>query len=128
MNSIPILGNISAGLPIFAETQFSNTISDIPALKSKDGRFALKVKGDSMINAGILHNDIVIIDRNKQINDGQIVAILIDDDVTLKRFFLCKHHVKLVSENETYKDIIIPFNQYKINSLGLFIALIRTQY
>src|SRR6266540_954459 len=102
--SIPLLGAIAAGTPIEA-VQTSETI-DIPRDMAGKKVFALKVRGDSMIDDGILNGDYVIIETCNTPKDGDIVVALLDrDNVTLKRFYREKDHVRLQPANKKYKPI-----------------------
>jgi len=120
---IPILGSIAAGFPLMAEENFKGWVGKLPLLEYKQNKFALKIKGDSMKNAGILEGDIVMIHHQNTAKNGQIAALLIDGEATLKRFFLKKGHICLVSENEAYKDMLYPLGSVQI--LGVYVGLIR---
>jgi repressor LexA len=125
LKSIPILGHIAAGpLEAAIENQIG-TIQDFRELHYKDGRFALKIRGNSMKNAGILEGDVAIIQSGISISNGQIAAILIDGEATLKRIYFEKTTIRLQAENETYPDIIINKNETPNLILGKYIALIR---
>jgi repressor LexA len=101
---VPLLGSIAAGTPIEA-VQTSETI-DIPKDMAGKKVFALKVRGDSMIDDGILNGDYVIIESCNTPKDGDIVVALLDrDNVTLKRFYREKDHVRLQPANKKYKPI-----------------------
>lgn len=119
--SIPILGNVAAGSPLFAEENYDGTIK-IPDEFAKNGSyFALYVHGDSMIEAGIFDNDIAIIRHQPTADNGDIVVAMIDEAVTLKRFFKEKNRIRLKAENPSYPPI---FTQ-RIRILGKLVHLIR---
>ena len=118
---IPILGNIAAGTPLFAEENFQGILSNLPPLQFKDHRFGLKIKGDSMKDIGILEDDIVIIDQKNSVRNGQIAAVLVDEEATLKRVFFTTKSIKLVSENSIYSPMVYPIDKIKI--LGVYIGL-----
>ncbi|NLA33033.1 MAG: transcriptional repressor LexA, partial [Mollicutes bacterium] len=106
---VPLLGKVTAGNPIEAienpDTFFSLPINLVP---SKDEIFTLTVSGDSMINAGILDNDIVIVKKSKTANNGEIVVAMTEDnEVTLKRFYKEKDHIRLQPENDAMEPIIL---------------------
>lgn len=83
--------------------------------------FALHVKGDSMVNAGILNGDTVIVDQTPVAENGEIVVALIDDEATVKRFYKEKNHIRLQPENEKYEPIIVV----DCTILGRVITLIQ---
>lgn len=102
--AIPLMGSIAAGVPIEA-IRTAETI-DIPRDMAGKKVFALKVRGDSMIDDGILHGDYVIIEACENPKNGDIVVALLDrDNVTLKRFYREKDHVRLQPANKKYKPI-----------------------
>ena len=123
--NISILGKIKAGNPMDAYEEIIGTVSDIECLKHKRNRFALTVKGDSMLNAGIHDQDIVIIEKKESYKTGHIVAILIDNQATLKKIIFNKDHIIAMPENNAYSPIkLSKTDQNKI--LGKMIGLIRT--
>lgn len=84
---IPVVGNVAAGSPILAEENIDEHLA-IPQELAGDGEhFILRVRGDSMIQAGILHDDYLVVRRQAEAHNGEIVVALIDDDATVKRFF-----------------------------------------
>ena len=104
--SVPIVGTISAGLPIFA-TQNLEGYCPIPDEFNSGGtEFALKVKGDSMINAGIFDKDIIIVKQQTDAINGQIVVALVDDSATVKRFYKRDGKIILHPENDAMEDMI----------------------
>jgi repressor LexA len=103
---IPLLGEIAAGRPIFADENFERTIA-VPAdiIKNRVPHFALHVKGDSMVGAGILSGDIAIIEQSDTAKNGDIVVALLEETVTLKRFFIENNRYRLQAENPRYAPI-----------------------
>lgn len=101
---VPLLGTVTAGLPILATQQ----IEDYIALSgiSGDNLFALHIKGDSMVNAGIYDGDIVVVEQTPVAENGEIVVALIDDEATVKRFYKENGHFRLQPENDKYEPII----------------------
>ena len=99
---LPLLGKIAAGQPILAteDCEYFSPIDDTRA------DFCLKVKGDSMIGAGIKDGDIVFIRKQESVDDGEIAAVLVEDEATLKRVYITKDAVTLISENPKYKPMI----------------------
>ena len=105
---LPVIGQITAGEPIFAEQNIEEYIP-LPAnfIVGKDN-FILKVKGESMINAGILDGDYVIVDKaNTAYNSQIVVALVREDSATVKRFFKEENHIRLQPENEFMEPIIL---------------------
>ena len=103
MNKVPLIGAIACGAPILAEEHIEDYV-DIPALISAD--FALTCKGDSMINARIFDGDIVYIRQQETVDNGQIAAVLIDGEATLKRVRLFDDHISLEPENPQYRPLV----------------------
>ena len=105
VNHIPLIGTVTAGVPILATQQ----IEDYIALSGVTGNnlFALHIKGDSMINAGIYDGDIVIVEQCPVADNGEIVVALIDEEATVKRFYKEKGHFRLQPENDKYEPIIV---------------------
>ena len=103
--SVPIVGHVAAGSPILAEQNIEDYILLSPEL-AKDGYFLLRVRGDSMINAGILDGDLVLVRPQQEATNGQIVVALVEGDATVKRFERANGHVKLVAENPAYQPIV----------------------
>lgn len=120
---IPLLGAITAGSPILAVENFDGYI-DLPwnsAKYSTDELFALKVRGESMIEAGIFDGDIVIVRKGTYADNGQIVVALIEDEATVKTFYREDGHFRLQPENKTMKPIIVD----DVSLLGLVVASFR---
>lgn len=104
MRKIPLIGSIACGAPILAEEHIEDYVS-IPKYIPAD--FALTCKGDSMINARIFDGDIVYIRQQNTVENGEIAAVLIDDDATLKRVRLFDDHISLEPENPQYRPIVL---------------------
>lgn len=121
IRTIPLLGTVAAGKPLFAEQNFEGSV-DLPEKYLGKGRhFALKVRGESMIDAGILEGDIAIVRHQNTADNGNIVVALVDEAVTLKRFFLEKNRVMLKAENAVFPPI---FTQ-NVRILGKLTFLVR---
>ena len=103
MRKIPLIGTIACGAPILAEEHIEDLV-DTPAHIHAD--FALTCKGDSMINARIFDGDIVYIRQQDTVESGQIAAVLIDNEATLKRVRLFEDHISLEPENPQYRPLI----------------------
>jgi len=103
--TIPIIGNVAAGTPLFAEENQEGTVK-LPATSLRKGKhFALQVKGDSMQDAGIIDGDLAIFLHQNTADNGNIVVAMVNEAVTLKRFFKEKNRVKLKAENPVYPPI-----------------------
>lgn len=102
MKSVPLIGTIACGEPILAAENIECEV-DMPEHVKAD--FALRCKGDSMINARIYDGDIVYIRQQPTVDDGQIAAVLVDDEATLKRVHLYPDHVVLEPENPQYRPL-----------------------
>ncbi len=117
---IPIVGNVTAGLPILAVENIEETVLLSSKLINEDD-FILKIKGESMIEAGIYDKDYVIISKQNSANNGDVVVALIEDEATVKRFFKEENRIRLQPENETMEPIYV--NDLKI--LGIVKGLYR---
>lgn len=120
---VPLLGSITAGSPILAVENFDGYV-EIPWQNSKfadEDLFALKVRGESMIEAGILDGDTVIVRKTSYAENGQIVAALIGDEATVKTFYREDGHFRLQPENRTMEPIIAD----EVSLLGTVIASFR---
>lgn len=120
---IPLLGNIAAGTPIEA-IEHSDTISVPVSMLGRGTHYALKVKGESMIEEGILSGDIAIIKHANDAQNGQIVVAVVDNETTLKRYFKRSKQIELHPANKTMKPIIVKDKECEIR--GLLVGLIRT--
>lgn len=103
MRTVPLIGAIACGNPILADEHIDDYV-DIPVHIQAD--FALTCKGDSMINARIFDGDIVYIRQQDMVDNGEIAAVLIDDEATLKRVRLFDDHISLEPENPMYKPLV----------------------
>ena len=104
MRKVPLLGSIACGAPILAEEHIEEYV-DIPRNIQAD--FALTCKGDSMINARIFDGDIVYIRHQETVENGQIAAVLIENEATLKRVRLFEDHISLEPENPQYRPLVL---------------------
>ena len=118
---VPLLGHVTAGLPILAVEEVEDYVPYSGGRFDPRELFALRVHGTSMINAGIMNGDVVIVHRTPAAENGDIVVALIGDEATVKRFFAEKGHIRLQPENEEYEPIIVK----ECNVLGKVISLVR---
>ncbi len=120
--SVPLLGKVTAGNPIEA-IEMPDEFFDLPTNLIPKGKdiFTLKVQGESMINKGIFDNDIVILERVKSANNGDIVVAMTDEnEVTLKTFYKEKDHIRLQPENDTMSPIILNNCTILGKAIGLY--------
>lgn len=106
---VPLIGTIAAGQPIFADENFECYVEIGTNIKCD---YCLRVKGDSMINARIYDGDLVFIRKQPDVHEGEIAAVLIEDEVTLKRVYKGHDYIKLVAENPKYEPIIVSKSDY----------------
>ncbi|MBQ8233064.1 MAG: transcriptional repressor LexA [Lachnospiraceae bacterium] len=107
MVSLPVVGNVAAGQPILAEENIEEYFPVPAEMVPKGESFILNVRGDSMVNAGILNGDRVFVNQCSTANNGDIVVALIDDSATVKRFYREKDHIRLQPENDYMDPIIV---------------------
>ena len=119
---VPILGKVAAGKPLFSEENVEGYVT-IPDDMSSGKTFALQVKGDSMIGAGILDGDRVIVKQQGAAENGEIVCAVIDGEATLKRFFQKDGIVTLKAENEKYAPIVVSEGEFRV--VGRVVGLMR---
>src|SRR5947199_1668259 len=103
--SVPIVGHVAAGTPILAEQNIEEHVL-LSSELAKDGYFMLRVRGDSMVNAGILDGDLVLVRPQQEAPNGSIVVALLEGEATVKRIERSNGHVKLIAENPAYQPIV----------------------
>jgi len=120
--NVPILGDVAAGRPILAEENWDGTLPVPRAMLRKDGTyFALRVRGDSMEGAGILDGDVAVIEKKEHARDGEIVVAVVEEAVTLKRFFKESARFRLQAENPAYS----PIYSRDVRILGRLACVLR---
>ena len=119
--SVPLLGTVTAGIPILAQQSIEDFITFDSPYSDNSDLFALRVKGESMINAGILDGDIVVIRRTPTARDGEIVVALIEDEATVKRIYRHKDGIELRAENPDFAPMFFP----EVSVLGKVVAVLR---
>jgi repressor LexA len=118
---LPVVGQVAAGQPVLADENIEEYVP-VPAIAGgDDGEFVLRVKGDSMKDAGILEGDFVIVRRQETAGDGEIVVALVGEEATVKRFFRENDHVRLQPEN----DAMEPIRTREAQVLGRVVGLCR---
>ena len=118
---VPLLGKVTAGIPILAVEQVEEYVPYSGGGHQAGELFALRVSGTSMINAGILDKDIVIVKKTPVAENGDIVVALIGDEATVKRIYREKDHIRLQPENDAFEPIIVK----EVVVLGKVISLLR---
>lgn len=122
---IPIIGRVAAGSPILAEEHIEGTIViDESLLKRDASSFALRVKGDSMIEAGIFENDLVIVSPKSLVSNGDIIVARLEDEVTVKVYENRNNELKLIPQNKNYQPIEIK-NKNDFSVVGKVTGVIR---
>lgn len=120
---IPILGTVAAGKPLLCEENLDGYLNlSEPFVGKDDTYFALKVRGNSMIDAGIFDGDIAVIRQQHTANNGEIVVAVLDEAITLKRFFKESCRIRLQPENPVFKPIYCQ----NVQIAGVLASLIRT--
>ena len=122
--TLPVIGVIAAGQPILAEETLLDKVIVSENLFSGTNMFILKVKGDSMINIGIYNGDFVVISKQSVANNGEIVACLIDNEATVKRYYKENGYFRLQPENSFMRPIITNH----VDILGKVVGLIRNKF
>ena len=120
MTSIPVIGRVAAGQPILAteniEGYFPLPVEYVPNADT----FILKVKGESMINAGIFDGDIIVVEKTNNVRNGDTVVALIDDSATVKTFYKEAGHIRLQPENDSMEPIIVENCEIMGKVFGVF--------
>jgi repressor LexA len=118
---LPLVGQVAAGQPILAEENIEDYIQ-VPAAAGGDtGEYVLRVRGESMIDAGILEGDFVVVRPQDTADDGEIIVALVGEEATVKRFFRESDHVRLQPENATME----PIRSKDVRVLGRVVGLFR---
>jgi repressor LexA len=118
---LPLVGAVAAGEPVLAQENIEEYVQ-VPELAGGDkGEYVLRVRGDSMKNAGILEGDHVVVQGQQTARNGEIVVALVGEDATVKRFFRESDHVRLQPENETMD----PIRSKEVQILGRVVGVLR---
>jgi repressor LexA len=102
---LPVVGRVAAGSPILAEENIEDYVEVPPIAGGEDGEYVLRVRGESMKDAGILDGDYVIVHRQETADNGEIVVALVGEEATVKRYFRESDHIRLQPENSTMEPI-----------------------
>jgi repressor LexA len=120
-SGIPLVGHVAAGQPLLAEENIEDYVQVPDVAGGDDGEYLLRVRGESMKNAGILPGDCVVVRRQDTAQDGDIVVALVGEEATVKRFFKETDHVRLQPENETME----PIRSREVRILGRVVGVMR---
>ncbi len=124
---LPIIGQVTAGLPMYAQQEWAGTVLVDPLIFVGDSLFCLRVKGQSMQDAGILDGDLVVCEPRQYAENGEIVAVLIKgEEATVKRFFLYSDHIELQPANEAFSVMCYPFSDVLVQ--GKVVGVIRGKH
>ena len=121
VRSVPLLGRVAAGSPILAEENLEFFLPLPTEFVGEGEHFILRVRGESMINAGILNDDYIVVRKQPDAHNGDIVVALVEDDATVKRFFKENGHFRLQPENDSMEPIIVS----EVTILGKVVSLLR---
>lgn len=120
MVNVPIVGRVAAGEPILAEQNIEEYFPIPTEFMPNKQTFMLKVRGESMINAGILDGDLVLVEEQKTARNGEMIVALIEDGATVKTFYKEEGVIRLQPENDTMDPIIVPDCQILGKVIGVF--------
>ena len=120
-DGLPLLGSVAAGEPMLAEENIEDYVSVPEQAGGGDGQYLLRVRGDSMKNAGILEGDFVVVRSQATAQNGDIVVALLGEEATVKRYFREADHIRLQPENETME----PIRSKEVKVLGRVVGLLR---
>ncbi|MCR5053518.1 MAG: transcriptional repressor LexA [Lachnospiraceae bacterium] len=118
--NVPLIGSVAAGQPILAVQNIENYFPIPAEYMPKDQSFMLKVKGESMIEAGILDGDYILVEQANTAKNGDMVVALVEDSATVKTFYKESDHIRLHPENSNMDDIIVPDCQILGKVFGVF--------
>ncbi|HEY8465943.1 MAG TPA: transcriptional repressor LexA [Solirubrobacterales bacterium] len=119
---LPLVGQVAAGTPILAEEHIEEYLQVPEVIGGEEGDYVLRVKGDSMKNAGILDGDYVVVQQTEDARDGEIVVALIEDEATVKRFYREPDGIRLQPENDAYE----PIKTTEATILGKVVGVFRS--
>lgn len=119
--AVPVIGRVTAGMPILAEENLDEYVPIPEVMLGEGEHFILLVRGDSMIEAGILDGDHIVVRKTSEANNGEIVVAMVEDSATVKRFFREDGHFRLQPENSGMEPIIVD----EVTILGKVVSLYR---
>ncbi len=119
---LPLVGQVAAGQPVLAEENIEDYVEVPPVVGGEDGEYLLRVRGESMKDAGIREGDLVVVRAQPTASDGEIVVALVGEEATVKRFFQEPDHIRLQPENEAME----PIRSKDVVVLGRVVGLMRS--
>ena len=124
---LPIVGQVTAGLPMYAQQEWEGTVVVDSSVFPGDNLFCLRIKGQSMKDAGIFDGDLVVCEPRQYAENGEIVAVLVKgEEATVKRFFLYSDHIELRPANDDYQVMCYPFGELLVQ--GKVVGVIRGKH
>ena len=126
VRDVPVIGRVAAGEPILATENIERTLAVDSGFVPRGNVFALKVEGDSMRDAGIFDGDFVLARQQESAHQGEIVAAVIGEEATVKRYYREGAHVKLMPENDAYQPIVLGKNHESFRIAGKIVGLMRS--
>lgn len=124
---LPLIGQVTAGLPMYAQQEWEGTVLVDPDIFPGDSLFCLRIKGQSMKDAGIFDGDVVVCEPRQYAENGEIVAVLIrGEEATVKRFFVYADHIELRPANDAFAVMCYPFGDLLVQ--GKVIGVIRGRH
>ena len=121
-SDLPLVGSVAAGSPVLAEENIEDYVPVPKSVGGEDGQYVLRVRGDSMKEAGILDGDLVVVREQPSARDGDIVVALLGEEATIKRFFREPDHIRLQPENAA----MAPIRSNEVKVLGRVVGLLRS--
>jgi repressor LexA len=124
LGGLPLVGQVAAGAPLLAEENIEEYVPTPQVAGGEDGEYLLRIRGESMVGAGILDGDIVVVRQQQSARDGEIVVALVgaEAEATVKRFFQEADHIRLQPENETME----PIRSRDVTVIGKVVGLMRS--
>jgi repressor LexA len=119
--ALPLVGSVAAGQPILAEENIEEYVPVPQVAGGSSGEYLLRIRGESMKNAGILEGDLVVVQPQETAQQGEIVVALLGEEATIKRYFRERDHIRLQPENETME----PIRSKEVKVLGRVVGLMR---
>src|SRR4051794_41246100 len=119
---LPLVGSVAAGQPILAEENIEEYVEVPPVAGGDQGEYVLRIRGESMKDAGILEGDYVVVRKQENATDGDFVVALVGEEATVKRFFREDDHIRLQPENATME----PIRSKEVRIMGRVVGLFRS--
>lgn len=124
-NRLPVVGQVAAGHPILAEQHIDDYMDIGRDVFRPQADYLLRVRGDSMRDAGILDGDLLAVHRTPDVSSGQIVVARVNEEVTVKRFRRRGRHVRLIPENPEFATILVDLNSHALEIEGVVVGVVR---